>query len=152
MISVRSIINKKGFTLVELMIVIAVIAILATLALFGLSGAQKGARDTQRVSILNNMRTAMERYNADKNQYPQGVFSQVYYSLTNNTYLPTTVNDPGCGTGAVNVGSSYTTGGVAVPCGAGSPQYSINAGATAYTLYLLNKESNGGSYVVLSPQ
>lgn len=145
--------SKLGFTLVELIVVMAVIAVLALLAIFGLSAAQKGARDSQRVSILNNMRTAMQRYNTDNGIYPLGNFSAVYSQLTFNEYLPTTVNDPGCGGGPVNLGSSYMNNGkIATPCGSGGPRYSINANASGFTLVVYTTESNGGTVTVLGTQ
>ncbi len=61
---------KKGFTLVELMVVMAVIAILATIAFFGLSRAQAAARDTQRQQAMNGLRAALERYFGDNGYYP----------------------------------------------------------------------------------
>lgn len=152
MITARS---KKGFTLIELMIVIAVIAILATLALYGLTGVQKGARDTQRLSLLNNLRTAMERYNSDQNGYPTGNFSQVIASLTAGNYITDAAKDPGCGGGSnAFSNATYTpAGGTSwVPCGVGNGvTYEMAAGASGYT-FTLWKESNGQQVSISNPQ
>lgn len=62
--------SQAGFTLVELMIVIAVIAILATMGLLGFRAAQKSARDTQRLSNLRGVQAALEcRFSVD-GSYP----------------------------------------------------------------------------------
>ena len=62
--------SQKGFTLIELLVVIAIIAILAALILAALNSAQKGARDSQRLSDLNQMKTALVNYQADNGSYP----------------------------------------------------------------------------------
>ncbi len=56
--------NKKGFTLLELLIVIAILAILATVTFVVLNPAQllAQARDSQRISELASMRTAISLY------------------------------------------------------------------------------------------
>ena len=56
--------NKKGFTLLELLIVIAIIAVLSILLIIVLDPSEtlKRARDSQRVSDLNTMKTAIGIY------------------------------------------------------------------------------------------
>lgn len=44
--------NKKAFTLIELLIVVAIIAVLITLVAFGYANAQKSSRDNKRKSDL----------------------------------------------------------------------------------------------------
>jgi type IV pilus assembly protein PilA len=61
---------QKGFTLIELMVVIAVIGILAAIALVSLTGVQRTARDAQRKSDVSSYKTALERYYADNQAYP----------------------------------------------------------------------------------
>jgi prepilin-type N-terminal cleavage/methylation domain-containing protein len=62
---------RKGFTLVELLVVIAIIGILATLVLLQLGTARARARDTQRISHINQLRTALEQYYEDNGgNYP----------------------------------------------------------------------------------
>lgn len=62
---------QKGFTIIELLIVIAIIAILAGLVLNNFQGAQAKARDTQRVTDLNNVHSKLEEYYNENNAYPQ---------------------------------------------------------------------------------
>lgn len=62
---------KKGFTLVELLVVISIIGILATLLLVSFNGAQMQARDTTRKSDLKQYQTALEVYaNRNDGLYP----------------------------------------------------------------------------------
>lgn len=56
--------QKRGFTLVELLIVIAILAILATVALLVLNPVQllKQARDSQRISDIGTLNSALSFY------------------------------------------------------------------------------------------
>ena len=56
---------KKGFTIVELLIVIVVIAILAAISIVAYSGIQQRARDSQRVQDMATIKKALLMYNAD---------------------------------------------------------------------------------------
>lgn len=67
--------NKKhafhrGFTLIELMIVIVILGILMGTILPRLTGAQGRARDTARTADLNNISQALEVYLNDNGEYP----------------------------------------------------------------------------------
>lgn len=93
---------KKGFTLVELMIVITVIAILATIAVVSFSRVQKQARDTKRKGDLRALATALQAYFTEKNTYPGSDIAGLSTALV-PTYIPMMPNN---NTGDV----MYTTG------------------------------------------
>ena len=61
---------QKGFTIVELLIVIVVIGILAALVLNTFSGVQARARDTERQTDNNSIATQLEVYYNDNGHYP----------------------------------------------------------------------------------
>lgn len=61
---------QRGFTIIELLIVIAIIAILAGLVLNNFQGAQAKARDTQRVTDINNIHSKLEEYYNEQGGYP----------------------------------------------------------------------------------
>jgi len=63
--------NQKGFTLVELLVVISIIGILATLLLLQLGVARQRARDAARIAHINQVRTALELYFDDNGEYPE---------------------------------------------------------------------------------
>ncbi len=55
-------INKKAFTLIEMLVVISLIGILAVIALVSFGSVTKSARDTTRKSDLKQYQTALEMY------------------------------------------------------------------------------------------
>lgn len=65
-----------GFTLVELLVVVAITGILASASYFGISDVRKGIRDNKRRADLNEVARALELFKADYGQYP----SNLYYS------------------------------------------------------------------------
>jgi type II secretion system protein G len=62
--------NNRGFTIVELLIVIVVIGILAALVIVTYNGIQQKARDTERKTDINAVASHMEAYNAQNGRYP----------------------------------------------------------------------------------
>lgn len=62
--------QNKGFTLVELLVVISLIGILSTLVIANLNSARERARDAQRKSDLRNIQTALRLYYNDNAGYP----------------------------------------------------------------------------------
>ena len=62
--------NRRGFTIVELLIVIVVIAILAAITIVAYNGLQGRARDAQRHEDIKTIAKALELYYADNGRYP----------------------------------------------------------------------------------
>lgn len=56
--------NKRGFTLVEIMIVVAIIALLATIALPGLLRTRTAANEAGAIAGLRSLATAQETFRA----------------------------------------------------------------------------------------
>lgn len=65
--------NDAGFTLMELMIVMAIIGILATLAVPSFIGAIRSAREAVLREDLHVMRAAIDSYTMDKQKAPQSL-------------------------------------------------------------------------------
>ena len=64
--------NRKGFTLIEILIVVAIIAILASIVLVGLGPSQQAGRDARRLSDLREVQTGLELYYNQCGFYPGG--------------------------------------------------------------------------------
>ena len=69
--------NKKAFTLVELLVVVAIIGLMAAIATVALNSARAKARDATRTQTLKALRDAVELYYADNGQYPIQTYSGI---------------------------------------------------------------------------
>src|SRR5688572_27695165 len=61
---------QAGWTLIELVIVMAIIAVLASMAVVGANNAVKLAREATLKEDLFRMRDLIDQYYADKGKYP----------------------------------------------------------------------------------
>jgi len=81
--------QDAGFTLMELMIVMAIIGILATLAIPSFVGAMRSAREAVLREDLHIMRAAIDSYTMDKQKAPQSLDD-----LIQDGYLRSIPEDP----------------------------------------------------------
>lgn len=81
--------REAGFTLIELMIVMAIIGILAVIAIPSYVSAVRQAREAVLKEDLHVMRNAIDAYTADKQKAPQSLDD-----LVQNGYLKAIPEDP----------------------------------------------------------
>ena len=81
--------SQRGFTIVELLIVIVVIAILATLTIVAYSGITSRANNTKAQANAVSVKKVAEAYNADTGRYPATLAEFTAGSLS--TELPSGV-------------------------------------------------------------
>ncbi len=67
----RKLQKQKGFTLLELLVVITLLATLATAALVAYEGIGENARDANAATALNTMEGALRNYRGVEGKYPQ---------------------------------------------------------------------------------
>jgi len=122
--------KNKGFTLMELLVVMTIMAVLMGLALVSYQGARKTARDGKRKSDLEEIRGALEMCRTDIGIY-LGVSFGSALTCDGKTYLNPVPVDP------VNSGDYVYT-------------YNSPDGAT-YTLCASKLETTGEPYCVYNP-
>jgi type IV pilus assembly protein PilE len=128
--------TTRGFTLVELMIVIAIIGVLAAALFPSMTGYLKRSRDTARQSGMKDITTSLGAFYADKERYPAASGATTSSSVSTaagelevSKYLPKwlptdpqpSLRDNGAGTG-VNSNYGYGTGTVS-----SAPAYGVTA-------------------------
>ena len=77
--------SNRGFTLIEMLIVVAIIGILSALILVGLSQFRSRGRDARRIADLKQVQNALEIYYTRNSAYPTapaGSASQKWAALT----------------------------------------------------------------------
>lgn len=135
--------NKKGFTIIELLIVIAIIGLLATISIVALNGARQKGRDAKRVGDIRQLQTALELYFNDQNSYPV-VTGTLVLGSANAAKL--------CNTGFVSAATACTRTYMGIvpsnPTPGGDNYTYASTGASTTTLYTIgfSLEDSTGAY------
>lgn len=85
----NKLLNKRGFTLFELLAVMTIIGVLAAIAVPSYKRSQIKARESVLAEDLFQMRRAIDAYYADNGAYPDSLDQ-----LTNSKYLRDLPRDP----------------------------------------------------------
>lgn len=78
---------KKGFTLVELIIVITILAILSVIAFISFQSYSWNARDGNRLATLKNIENGLELFMTKVGTYPEPEWSVSEWVIDGNTYI-----------------------------------------------------------------
>ncbi|MEW6087498.1 MAG: prepilin-type N-terminal cleavage/methylation domain-containing protein [bacterium] len=118
--------KEKGFTLIELMIVIAILGILAAVAIPNFLNARGKAQDASALSTLEAVKTALEMYAADNGAYP------TLAAASTGTALSTIIGDDF----PTNIKLDSTTGSFA------GALNDVNSTPTAYRIYAIGRDAD----------
>lgn len=88
--------NKTGFTLLELLMVVAVIGILIGMVTIVATGIRIRTRDAKRISNIQEIKTALEEYYFDEHAYPSAITvgNPLIGPTSNKTYLASIPSNP----------------------------------------------------------
>ena len=135
----------KGFTIVELLIVIVIIGILAAVVIVTYQGVQAKARDTERKTDIKALHGHLEAYQAQNDKYPtRANINNAAFRAANMKGLdPAALQDPkgAAQTLAAGAGNSKTYGYAVIPAACNN----VATDCTSYTLTATLE--GGGTYV-----
>ena len=123
--------NEKGFTLIELMIVIAIIGILAAIAIPQFNAYRARSFNAGALSDLRNVETAVEAYYVDFQHYPNGITPTAGGTVLSTSYGYSPTNGVTGGAIAGNA-SAYTIDAVynTLATATSRNSYSLQSGGT----------------------
>ncbi len=84
--------DRRGFTLIEMMIVVAIIAILIAVAIPNMVGSRKAANEKSALGELRTIATALETYFIREDEYPN---TNPLSTLANHDLLPSRYSNAG---------------------------------------------------------
>ncbi len=67
--------KARGFTLIEILVVVSIISVLSSIILSSLQKARVSARDRDRALLMNKVKVALELYRNANRSYPVGILS-----------------------------------------------------------------------------
>jgi general secretion pathway protein G len=89
--------KRKGFTLIEVLVVSTIIAVMAAIGLVSYSSASRRSRDAKRKADIAQIQAALEMYRTDIGSYPTSIGGNPITSLVilkNNGYIQNIPVDP----------------------------------------------------------
>lgn len=100
--------HKKGFSFIEILVVVMIAGIFLSLSAFGFQNARDSSRDTKRLGDMQRLRSGLSRFKADCISYPtaaefnaakasgtlSGIPSKSTNCLSTNTYITDFPKDP----------------------------------------------------------
>lgn len=81
-------ISKRGFTLIEMLVVVAVIGILATMIIIGLNSVRQPTRDARRAADLKQIQNGLEIYYSKNTAYPAATTWIADLQTATNSKIP----------------------------------------------------------------
>jgi type IV pilus assembly protein PilA len=88
----KTLISARGFSLVELLVVVAILGLLAAFAIPQFMSYRASAVDSQMKGDLKNAALAMESYFAEKKTYPTSLTAIVAVGFTQTDGVALTIN------------------------------------------------------------
>lgn len=93
--------NNKGFSLIELLVVISIIGVLTTVLVMNFVGSRERARDAQKIQNLHSLKSALRMYYNDNQIYPLSINDLV------SSYLPSLGDMAGVGYTQLSAGDAF---------------------------------------------
>ncbi len=119
--------SPQGFTLVELLVVVAIIAVLSVIGITIFTGVQKGARDARRKADVEAISKALEAH-------------------FNDTACGGATATPYCAVTAANAGTLFANGVIPTNPTPGGGAYTVPGSAAATYTVCANLENATGNY------
>jgi len=88
--------NKKGFTIIEVVLVLAIAGLIFLMVFIALPALQRGQRDTQRKNDLSRMQTAVNNFQSNnRGKLPDNwsLFANQYLKASGDTFTDPTGTD-----------------------------------------------------------